>query len=158
MIAIDHDNNSVGATIILKPNISADFAWNMRSLTPLFILIATIAIFFSSLGAWLILPFAGLEILLVILAIYFWFSYCIPTEVIRILDDQVILEKGRRKLEQQWQCQRFWVKARIYPHTGWYLPRVTLQCRNMEIEIGNFLNKDDKELLIRELRRQFSTV
>lgn len=158
MVAIEHSENSAVTIIILKQNVSADFAWNIRSLTPLFILIATIAVFFSFLGAWMILPFAGLEVVCVVFAFYFWFRYCIPMEVIRISDAEIILEKGRSQLEQQWHCQRFWVKLRVYPHAGWYLPKVTLQCQQMEIEIGKFLNKEDKQLLIQELRQQFMTL
>jgi uncharacterized membrane protein len=57
-------------------------------------------------GLWLILPFAGLEILALTLGLYMCSLRCRDQEVVTIDDDLVMVEKGRQKPSETWQFER----------------------------------------------------
>ena len=56
--------------IIARPNQSATLNTNVQVLLALSIPVLGIAVVFALLGAWLILPFAGLELLALAAALY----------------------------------------------------------------------------------------
>ena len=150
MLEIELDKKTHTARFVLQQNQSFSWQANLRILSPLIVFVFIIAFVFAVQGLWLILPFAGLEISVLLLAIRSWFCNIAPKEVIYFSRFQVVLEKGFHQPENRWQCQRFWLNTEI-DYCGWYLPKVYLKHNSSKIEIGAFLNKLEKKQLIKYL-------
>ncbi len=113
-----------------------------------------IAIAFAMQGAWLILPFAGLEMLALGIALYVvarraasWQEIAIESDEIRVVDHSV---KKVKKLS----FQRAWVRvlleeAAITGHPS----RLLLGSHGQHVEIGHCLNEEEKRHLVVLLRR-----
>ena len=88
------------ACILLAPNQSLSFAGNLWVFISLVAVSLGISIAFALAGAWMVIPFAGLEILL--LGALFGYVYMEGTrrEVIRIDDNRVILDTSRGSLKR----------------------------------------------------------
>ncbi|QIL89140.1 DUF2244 domain-containing protein [Microbulbifer harenosus] len=86
--------------ILLAPNQSLSLEGNLWVFISLVAVSLGISIAFALAGAWMVIPFAGLEILL--LAVLFGYVYMEGTrrEVIRISDDRVILDTSRGSLKR----------------------------------------------------------
>ena len=86
---------------ILQPNRSATWRQACFFFGGLSLLCLLIAVAFSLLGAWLILPFAGLEVLVLFTAVWLVHHHLMNQEVITLRKDYLILESGVRKEVKQ---------------------------------------------------------
>jgi uncharacterized membrane protein len=126
----------------------------VRFYAGIFIVSMGIAIAFAMKGAWLILPFAGLEMLVLGIALYVvaqraasWQEIAIDVDSIRVVDHSA-------KRVQKLSFQRAWVRvvlkeAAISGHPS----RLLLGSHGRNVEIGNCLNEEEKRHLVVELRR-----
>jgi len=64
MVQIDINKNTGNGTIVLKPNNSATWHFNVLIISSLTLLAFLIAGIFLIQGLWLILPFSGLELIM----------------------------------------------------------------------------------------------
>lgn len=140
--------------IILSPNLSARWRTNVNFLYIATFFALVIGTGFASIGLWLILPFTGLEILALVTLIYYVAHKCHRIEVIHFDRERVCVERGYRSPKSSWSCETFWTRLVIgkqsYPQ---YPLRLFLRGRDEQIEIGAFLNNDDKQKLVNELRQ-----
>jgi len=139
--------------IIACPNMSAN--WRTTKIILWFISFITllIALTFSFFGLWLILPFAGLEVL-ALFAFSYWVAYqCCRKEVITIKDNQLTVEKGHHCPQFTWRTELFWTRLIIdRPAFRGHPFKLYLRSKEQRLEIGEFLNEDDKKQLISVLR------
>jgi uncharacterized membrane protein len=154
MIDVEYNRHSHQGRIVLQPNRAISWRANRIFLLLITIITTLIASGFALLGAWLILPFAGIEILL--LASLLWYVYTIHSrqEVVHFSAAEVVVEKGRREPVLKWKCQRPWCRLNLYRSHPWYPQRLKLRCHQREIEIGEFLNENERDEL-RAYLRQF---
>lgn len=116
-----------------------------------------IAAGFALIGAWLILPFAGLEMVVLGVGLYLGACRSAACEVVSIHDDVVEIQKGRRAPVQVCRFQRAWARVNMWrPVGGWLPSRLTIRSQGREVEIGADLNEDERESLARDLRRVIS--
>jgi uncharacterized membrane protein len=113
-----------------------------------------IATAFAMKGAWMILPFAGLEMAALGIALYVvarraasWQEIAIETDRVRVVDHSV---KQVNKLS----FQRAWARvvleeAAISGHPS----RLLLGSHGRHVEIGNCLNEEEKRHLVVQLQR-----
>ena len=153
MVQADINENTGNGTIVLKPNNSATWRFNIIVISSLAFIALLMSIMFLLQGLWLILPFSGLELLL----LYLGLSICVhantTTEVITFHDNTVIIEKGRTYSENSWEYQRSWAKIFIkQPEYRGHPKRIFIRSHGKELELGAFLNKQDKENLISKLK------
>lgn len=154
MIQADIDERSRTGRIILQPNASWTWRANLLLLYTLMAVSFTIAIAFMLDGAWLILPYSGVEMISVGLAIYFCVRRCNLQEVITVSEHEVLVERGIRGPEEQWQYHRVWAKFLVKkPQHPWRRTVIAIRSHGNELEIGSFLNDFDKDALIGELKR-----
>mgnify|MGYP001828951116 FL=1 len=139
--------------IVLKPNNSATWRFNMMVVASLALIGLLISTFFFIQGLWLIAPFSGLEVLLLLTCLYLCTRSNIQTEVIKFSPDKVIIEQGRTFAEKSWEYHRTWAKifVRKPKHRG-HPDQIVIRSHGKELELGSFLNKDDKEALVKKLR------
>lgn len=154
MVQANINQDTGNGVIILTPNNSATWGFNMAVLGSLAAIAGVISIFFLIQGLWMILPFSGLEILALYAGLYLCVRTNFTTEVITFEDHTVTVQRGRKAIENSWEYQRSWAKIFVQkpPFRG-YPKKIVIRSHGKELEIGAFLNKEDKENLITKLKR-----
>jgi uncharacterized membrane protein len=148
MIDVFYDIHTHHGHIVLQPNRAASWRVNRLFLIVLAVLCLGIGGVFALFGAWLILPFAGLEVLAVTVRVCYVFNRNRRQEVVRFSETEVVVETGRHVPQQAWRCQRPWCRLQLVATSHpWYPPRLILRCHQREIELGGFLNQADRHEL-----------
>ena len=138
--------------IEISPNYSLR-GWNrIVFLGSLAFICLSIGIFFLIMGAGLILPFAGLEVILVLTCFYISFRWSQQKEIIYISNEKIKLEKGRLIKEKSWEEFRSFVVLEVErnQHNS---DEFCFQSKGKRFYFGSFLNDDDKLILKNELKR-----
>ncbi len=116
-----------------------------------------IAIMFALFGAWLILPFAGLEILLLAISALIACSHTSDADLLVISQNYVHLTQRRRSGHSVASFFRQWTKIALTPgKTGHEPVRLLVINRAQEFEIGEFLLESSKIRLFHQLTEQVS--
>lgn len=153
MIETRINDNNGSATIVLQPNNSASWQFNLKIAVSLAVINFIFATYFAWHGLWLIYPFAGLEVGLLFICLYLRLKANINTEVITFDSDTVLVERGHYHAERSWKYHRMWAKIFIKKPAYRGRPKqVFIRSHGKELELGSFLNKKDKELLIKDLK------
>jgi len=130
--------------IVARPNRSATWRSNLLVLVALSVPSLGIAIGFALMGAWPILPFAGLELLALAAALYYVNWKLQYRHVITLSDDSVWIDKGYYAPRQSWQFTRQGTGLAITPEKHpWEGPELSLHDRNESVRLGEFLSRDD---------------
>jgi len=99
------------------------------------------------------LPFAGLEVFVLGTAFYLCLSRSQIREVVTVSADLVTVEKGRRQPQEYREFQREWSRVDLEPAPiAWYPSRLAVGIRGRQVEIGRFLNEEERRALAEELR------
>lgn len=153
MVNSEIDSETGNGTIVLKPNCSSTWRFNMMIAGSLGVIMFLISMFFLLQGLWMVLPFSGLELGALIWGLYYVLNKSILTEVITFDGDRVVIERGRYRAEDKWEYQRAWSKIFVKPpeHRG-HPKRIFISSSGKELELGAFLNSDDREILIKDLK------
>ena len=153
MILRDTQNSdSDEAVLIITAN--RNMTWRQSKWLFLILALSTsvVAIYFYSLGAWLVLPFAGLEILVIGIAIYCQ-SCCAHTRQIIRIDNTHVTVRDNRSNQVEKCFHKAWLKV-IQNHDprGWYPSRLLIGSHGVYIEIGKHLVEEEREVLAHNLR------
>lgn len=116
----------------------------------LFIVSVGIAGAFASLGAWLILPFSGLEMLGLYLAFRYIDCHAADFERIAIAGDRVKVEWFEAGHARSHEFNRLWAQVVASPGGA----RLALRSHGREVEIGRHVNDEQRLMLARELGRK----
>ena len=135
-------------SLTLRPNKSSSINENFIFFGFLSILCLTFAIGFFILGATMILPFAGLEIIVLISVLKVNRDWLNQSEKIRLDKLYVKLKKGNKQIT----LDRFLSKFSVVDHKT--KKRLFITSGDQKIEIGSFLNEEDKERLISLLKKK----
>ncbi len=153
MVKSEHDAETGEKTIVLRPNGSLSRRQSLALLVFCALLMGTIGGVFAALGAWLVLPFSGLEWLLLAYCLRLSLKQSAQREVIIISDALVRVEKGRARPEQTYKFQRAWVTLNWVesPIRG-RASRLSLRLHGKEVEIGRFLVESERQALAKDLK------
>lgn len=151
MVTVSIDEKGLNGHILLKPNLSLSWNQNARFLITVFFILLVVSLFFGLKIGWLVLPYSGLEFLLLAASLYFLFRRYNRKEVIRFSKDRLIIERGKDKPDKTWIYQRHWSKFYIHDQGKYDIPKICLVSHGKELELGAFLSYDDKQLLIKNL-------
>ncbi len=134
-----------------------------RSLTPkaarIFIgLVAAptfaIAFLFTAQGFWPVLPFAGLEIGLLIWAVRASMRSGLERETITISQDSVIIRHWDRRGVQSAVFPRHWARVTLHaPLAALHPSRLVFESRGRACEVGRFLTEDERRTLAANLQQ-----
>ena len=133
-----------------------------RSLTPrqqraFFLFMCTIVLGIASAfavrGFWPVLPFAGLEIAVLAYALWHCARSGAVTEVICVAPDHISVDRGCGHLARVWETPLVWAQVRL-DRSGrdWYPSRLVIRSHGKEVQLGSFLNEDERQRLAVELR------
>lgn len=134
--------------IELRPNKSSSLRQNVLFFGMLSLICITFGVGFFIVGAPLILPFAGLEILALITIIKLNRDWSNQLQILAIDKLHVKITKNKRKKIYD----RFLSKFLIQEKNGSKV--ILLQSHKEQIEIGRFLTADEKDELIAILKRK----
>jgi len=137
--------------ISLSPNSSLVGIYRTIFLLSITLVCGGIGIIFYFFGAALILPFAGLELMILFIAFYLSFKWSSNKEKIYISQDIVKVERGRNKAEYSWKEFRTFTYFKIKKERDKTI-RLSFRSKGNDIYIGDFLNEDDKKILKDEIK------
>lgn len=139
-------------TLLLRPNRS--MTWNDNRQVILGLTLATLLVptLWAARGMWLALPLAGIELAALAAALYFVCWKLGFRQVIRISPDSISIAEGYYFPSRDWRLDRS--RTALAVQRGkhpWDAIRVTMYDREQRITLGEFLNKEDSESLLKYL-------
>ena len=104
-----------------------------------------VALYFYFQGLTLILPFAGLELLALAVVLYVSAWRGGVKEVVIVRGDKITIESGHSYPERCFELKRNWAKVILDKSwNNWYPSRLLLRSHGQQVEIGHFLNEEEK--------------
>lgn len=153
MVETSINENTGLAVIVLRPNNSASWRFNMLIVASLAFIAFCLSTYLALQGLWVVFPFAVLEIGFLFICLYLRLRANINTEVITFDEGSVVVERGCYHAEKTWKYHRMWAKIYVKkPVTRGYPKQIFIRSHGKELELGSFLNKKDKEILIKDLK------
>ena len=149
-MSVEEKSNS-NYLITLSPNSSLTGIYRIIFLASISFICVGIATVFYFFGAYLILPFAGIEIAILLIAFYLSFKWSSRKELIYISQEVVKIEKGIHKAEYLWEEFRTFTSFQIEKDANKSL-KLSFRSKGDDVIVGDFLNEDDKNILINEIR------
>jgi uncharacterized membrane protein len=155
MVSTDIDSyNSYRVTF--KPNCSLSASGKVKVVLLLTVIPCCIAVGFSLLGAWLVLPFVGLEIFALGYAFYHVNSHSKDYESISIDGDSLVVERFNGQRISQHLLNPYWAKVVCHELSNGEL-RLGLLSHGNEIEVGRYLTRKQRESLAVQLQKRTGT-
>lgn len=153
----------LGFKIIAKPNNSLSPNDGVKLLVVMVFVAVIIALGFARIGAWLVLPFAGLEILAFTYAFYTIHLHADDYESITIEGDNVVVEQKDYKVSTTTVFQRYWAQVNVRKVVkikgGNGSSGLFISSHGNEVEFGkNFINDEQRALLARDLRQKLKNI
>ena len=137
-------------SIDLAPNKSSSINENLVFFGFLSLICLTFGIGFFFIGATMILPFAGLEVLALILILRINRKWLNQKQVLYLDKLYVKIEKDDKKMIFDRFLSKFFIEKNNSKKV------IYLKSSNQKIEIGSFLNEEEKEELIDLLKKKVS--
>ena len=154
MVTTTHDETDGLCRYVLRPNHSLTWTSTKLCFAAVAGVSLTIALAFTLMGLWPILPFAGLELLMLGYCFYRCCANAQHCEVITVSANDVRVEKGKRRPETGWRIPRAWAAVALERSpVHWYPSRLLLRSHGRQVELGKFLNEDERRGLARDLRQ-----
>ena len=149
MMIIFNAGNSYSVTF--KPNSALSTKDKIKVILLLSLIPCLIGIGFSLLGAWLVLPFVGLEIFALAYAFYYVNSHESDYESITIDGDSLLVERCYQERITQHVLNPYWVKLVRHEWPNGEL-HLGLFSHGKEIEVGRYLTRKQREALAKQLQ------
>lgn len=109
-----------------------------------------VASVWSAMGAWLVLPFAGLEVGALYIAFRSWSRRADDYEKVVIRGDRLLVECQMKGRVRRFDANRHWTQVIV--RNGVRGRQVSLRSRGREIEFGTFLSEGARMAAVRKLR------
>ena len=114
-----------------------------------------VAVVFAALGAWLILPFAGIEAIALYLTFVWVARRSDDSESLVISGDVVELAVREQAQTRRYKFNRVWAKLVVDRRAR--NVRLALRSHGNEVEVGRYLDADGRHRLARELKARLSS-
>ena len=141
---------AAGYSLVARRNNSLTSTGRLIVFAFIFVVSVGIALAFAVLGAWLILPFAGLEMLVLYLAFRYVDRHAGDYERIAIDGDRVELEFCDGGVTRRHELNRRWAQL-VMSGDG---RRLALRSHGREFEVGRYLNAEQRQKTARQLQQQ----
>lgn len=144
--------------MIARPNSSLTARGRVYAVMAVAALSLAVALGFSLIGAWFVLPFAGLELVGVGYAFYYIHCHSQDYESIVIVGDQISVEKKSYKAVSKMVFNRYWAKVllRNAPSGDQML---LLRSHGKEVDFGRCYMTNDQRLdLAKQLKELVGVV
>ena len=154
MVELRIQPESLERELTLRRNCSLSWNQMSRVLAVLLLCLAAVTAYFVAKGAWLVLPFTGLEAIVLIFGIYLSARAGATREVVRIGEHQITIAEGRRTLQTKATFGRGWAQVMLWKDSrGWYPSRLYLGSHGRFFEVGTALVESERLALAADLER-----
>jgi len=139
---------------VIRPNCSLSWQGAKQYLVLQAIGCGLAAVPLTLVGAWVVLPFAGIALMAVAVSFYLVLLRANRIEVVWLTGGTVAVERGRRGPEERTEFPRSWVQVVLEPaehRLG--TNHLFLRAHGRQTEIGAFLTDEEREHLAQELAR-----
>lgn len=113
-----------------------------------------IGVAFLLKGAWPVLPFAGLEIIVIGIVLHVMSRHARDYELV-VVDDlylKIVRRQGKQKTQHRFQ--RYWAKVSLSRDTQkWYPSRLVVGSHGRFVEIGTWMDEDGRQALAHDLQQ-----
>jgi uncharacterized membrane protein len=139
--------------LTLQPNRSANWHQTKLLIAAMAIFISIIALIWTLVGAWLILPFAGLEMSLLAFLMYRGCYATYQKQIITLDPTQITFQAGVYYAKRYCCLNRSELRVNtINPKTEFEQTQISLQDQHNRVVIGQFLNQQDREKVLSYFR------
>ncbi len=145
------EQDSAGFTYFKRHASSLDWRLLLPVFGSLALISLVIAAGFAAAGAWLIFPFAGVEIAALGVAAWLVRRRAHDFERVALRGDRIQVEFRERGLVQRFEFNRCWARL-VAGSTG----TVALRSHGREVRIGRYCCEESRQVLARELRSRLS--
>jgi uncharacterized membrane protein len=142
-----------GFSLTLKRNCSISPAGLLRVFAALALVAVSIGVGFAFAGAWLILPFAGLEVLLLGVVFVLYARHAADYERIELAEGRLTVEVTDAARRARYEIDARGAKVCLEKSEG-YGARVLLRGAGKEFEVGRHLDADARADFAAELSRR----
>ncbi len=142
--------------VTFKPNCSLSTSGKVKVVLLLTVIPCSIGVGFSLLGAWLVLPFVGIEIFALGYAFYHVNSHASDYESISIDGDSLVVERCNGQHVSQHLLNPYWAKVVRRELSNGELC-LSLLSHGKEIEVGRYLTRKQRESLAEQLQKRTGT-
>lgn len=149
--------NRVDFRITAKPNCSLTPQQRVGVFSAIASFSLVVAIGFTLAGAWLVFPFAGLELLALGIAFYVIHCHSGDYESITIAGDDLSVEKRHYKNINRVVFHRYWARV-VLRSTPSGEQRLWLRSHGKEVEFGRYLNNDARLVLANQLKKRTGVI
>ena len=139
--------------VTFRPNSALSAGNKQKVIVLLTIIPCVIGIAFCFLGAWLVLPFVGLEVVALAYAFYYVNRHEADYESISIEGDSLVIVSCLGEQVSQQVINPYWVKVVQHELPNGEL-HLYLQSHGKEIEVGRYLTRKQRELLAKQLKQR----
>ena len=137
MIKIQSNKENNFHLILLRPNQSISWKSGLVFMLVIAFTCLSIGLGFAYVGATLILPFAGLEVIFVGICTYLVLNKTSQQEVITLSKDKLIIEKGAYRLKKVWEYFRLWSYITVErPQHPWYPAHIVVTSKGERVPLG----------------------
>lgn len=114
-----------------------------------------VAVRFVLLGAWVVLPFALVELIGLGVAFFLMSRRARYSETIDVNEDTLFVIRRDWRSQHEWRFQPYWVQVILrLDANNWYPSRLFLRSHGQSIEIGTCLTDEERAELSAGLRRR----
>ena len=152
-MAVFQEQDSGGCRFELRPNCALSWRGTKYLIWFFTACFAAVAGYFTALGAWLVLPFAGLELVVLVAGFYLSALAGHTREVVEIEGPVLRVMRGRRRLEEIGSFPANWTQVALRRDPrGWYPSRLLLCCHGKGLEIATKLVEEERAELAASLQ------
>jgi len=152
MVDVSGSASSVHYSITARPNCSLSPAGTLCAFFIIAFVTLTIASVFTFMGAWPIIPFASLELLVLWLCFRHIWRHAHDYERLTIDDHKVIVEKHDPECDSHIELNGHWARVVMEYMPDGDCRRLALRSHGKEIEFGKLLNNEERLDLGRKLQ------
>ena len=143
--------SAAGFSLVARRNNSLSPAGRFLVLGSLAVVILAISLGFALHGAWLVFPFAGLDVVVVFLAFRYVGQRAGDFECISLQGDTIIIERHSRGSTERFEFNRYWVQVEFNQERGGGQGRLLLRSHGKEAEFGIHLTAGQRAVVARRL-------
>jgi uncharacterized membrane protein len=144
--------NAADFTFVARRNNSLSSSGRFLVLGSLAVVTLAIALGFALNGAWLVFPFAGLDVLVVYLAFRYVEQRAGDYECIAFHGDHIVIESQHKGKTDRFEFNRHWVQVTFIEARGGERGRLLLRSHGKEVAFGAHLTGEQRAVVARRLK------
>lgn len=153
MNVMAYSDHLAGQSFEIRPNCSVTRLGAVAMFVAIFSVSVVIGAYFTSVGAWMVLPFAGLELLVLGAAIHCFMRDAQCSETVSVVSGELRVVKRGRWGVRDWVFHPYWAQIVLRRDPAcWYPSRLVIRSHGREVRIGDCLTEQEREQLACSLR------